>query len=159
MTLRQKRMIFTFLVISCAVIVTTLVILALKENVNLFFTPTQLVTQTEKFSDRPNLKIRVGGMIKKDSVLRDNNLNVKFIITDFQNNIMVEYKGILPDLFREGQGVVVQGRWLKQDIFKADEVLAKHDENYMPKGMNMSKTKNDQSNSIDSKLKEGDKPF
>ena len=78
--------------------------------------------------------IRIGGMVKKESIKRQpGSLKVRFIITDFQRNIEVSYEGILPDLFRDGQGVLVKGKLLNKNTFVAKEILAKHDENYMPK--------------------------
>ena len=88
-------------------VVIGLVTYALRQNISLFFTPTQLVTQKTKTHDN---MIRVGGMVVKNSVKRSlNNLRVQFKITDFQESILVEYNGILPDLFREGQGIVATG--------------------------------------------------
>ena len=124
---KQKLLILCGLVTGLSVTV-GLVMYALSQNINLFFTPTQIV-----FGDAPETQmIRVGGMVADGSVVRDaESLRVSFDVTDFENNIRVTYKGILPDLFREGQGVVVQGR-VESGIFEASEVLAKHDENYMP---------------------------
>ena len=101
---------------------------ALSQNINLFFTPTQIAK-----GDAPVAQmIRVGGMVADGTVDRDpQSLKVAFDVTDFDHNVRVTYEGILPDLFREGQGVVVQGR-ISGDQFIASEVLAKHDENYMP---------------------------
>ena len=79
---------------------------------------------------KQNEKIRLGGLVEENSVVR-NDIKINFIITDLKKNIEVSYEGILPDLFREGQGVIVKG-YLKNNIFEATEVLAKHDENYMP---------------------------
>ncbi len=78
-----------------------------------------------------NKKIRIGGMVKKGSIIYHDGNKVEFIITDFKQEIKTLYQGILPDLFREGQGVVANGR-IKDNVFVADEILAKHDENYMP---------------------------
>jgi cytochrome c-type biogenesis protein CcmE len=105
-----------------------LVMYALSQNINLFFTPTQLAG-----GKAPEAQlIRVGGMVAEGTVARDpQSLQVAFDVTDFENHVRVTYTGILPDLFREGQGVVVQGRMAGGEL-KATEVLAKHDENYMP---------------------------
>jgi Cytochrome c-type biogenesis protein CcmE len=101
---------------------------ALSQNINLFFTPTQIAG-----GQAPEAQmIRVGGMVAEGTVYRNpESLEVAFDVTDFDHNVRVTYSGILPDLFREGQGVVVQGR-VSQGTFQATEVLAKHDENYMP---------------------------
>ena len=105
-----------------------LVMYALSQNINLFFTPTQLAG-----GKAPEAQlIRLGGMVAEGTVARDpQSLQVAFDVTDFENHVRVTYTGILPDLFREGQGVVVQGRMAGGEL-KATEVLAKHDENYMP---------------------------
>tara|TARA_X000001036_G_C20662004_1_gene799293 strand:+ start:1067 stop:1519 length:453 start_codon:yes stop_codon:yes gene_type:complete len=106
-----------------------LLIYAFSKNMVYFYTPSQVIEKEaplEKF-------IRVGGMVKKGSVLRsNNNLKISFKIYDLEQQINVMYEGILPDLFAEGQGVVMTGRLINSNTFIADEVLAKHDENYMP---------------------------
>ena len=80
-----------------------------------------------------NRSFRLGGMVKENSLTRiPDSLKVQFIVTDFAHDVLVEYEGILPDLFREGQGVVTIGKMASTELFKAEEVLAKHDENYMP---------------------------
>lgn len=105
-----------------------LVLYALSKNINLFYTPTQLAQ--EKHVSHQTL--RVGGMVVKESVVRSQDLNVEFVITDFNQQVKVKYRGILPDLFREGQGIVAQGQLEKDGTFIANQVLAKHDEKYMP---------------------------
>lgn len=105
------------------------VLFALKQNINLFYTPSQLV-QGEVPLDRT---VRLGGLVPKGSVHHaEKSLQVTFAVTDLTKTVTVIYEGILPDLFREGQGVVVQGQWTAKNIFIANEVLAKHDEKYMP---------------------------
>lgn len=103
------------------------ILFALSKNINLFFTPTQLLA--EPVTDKT---VRIGGMVKRDSYKMDAELNNQFTITDFQHEIKVSYRGILPDLFKEGQGVVVLGKLDASGQFRATQVLAKHDENYMP---------------------------
>ncbi len=100
---------------------------AFQSNLVFFFTPTQIDTG-EAPKDRT---FRVGGMVKEGSVKRDN-LTVNFIVTDTARDVKVAYTGILPDLFKEGKGVVAQGKLDGNGLFTASEVLAKHDENYMP---------------------------
>jgi cytochrome c-type biogenesis protein CcmE len=101
---------------------------AFRSNVMFFFDPTQIAQGDAPVGDR----FRLGGMVEKGSVARTpGSLEVRFMVTDFQNTIPVSYTGVLPDLFREGQGVVAHGT-LNNGVFVADEVLAKHDENYMP---------------------------
>jgi len=102
---------------------------ALRQNINLFYDPTQIAA-----GDAPaDVRIRAGGMVEEGSVLRDTeSLKVAFKVTDFTESVTVEYVGILPDLFAEGQGIVAMGRLNREGVFLADQVLAKHDENYMP---------------------------
>ncbi|HUQ28629.1 MAG TPA: cytochrome c maturation protein CcmE [Usitatibacter sp.] len=108
---------------------TGLVLNAFRSNMVFFFTPTQ-VAGNEAPRDRA---FRVGGLVESGSVVRDKDaLTVRFNVTDTARTIPVVYTGILPDLFREGKGVVAQGRIGADGIFRAQEVLAKHDENYMP---------------------------
>ena len=105
----------------------TLVLNAFQSNLVFFFTPTQ-VAQGESPQGRA---FRVGGMVKEGSVKRDGE-NVQFVVTDFAHDVAVSYTGLLPDLFKEGKGVVTQGKMQEGRAFTASEVLAKHDENYMP---------------------------
>lgn len=112
--------------------VSGLILYALRQNISLFYTPNQLV-HAQVASDQ---MIRVGGMVVKGSLVRFNNdLEVSFKLTDYQATLDVQYAGILPDLFREGQGIVAIGYKVDAHHFKAIEVLAKHDENYMPPGI------------------------
>src|SRR3989338_1602808 len=106
-----------------------LVLNALENNVSLYFTPTQVFN-----NEAPHGRsFRIGGVVEEGSVKRGNDgLTVNFVITDTHKSIPVVYKGILPDLFKEGKGVVAQGRVEADGVMRADEVLAKHDENYMP---------------------------
>lgn len=106
------------------------VLYALKQNINLFYTPTQIADHEIKASPR---LIRVGGLVKKNSLHHAvQGLTVDFVLTDTANDLTVHYAGILPDLFREGQGVVAKGTLKSNGDFRATEVLAKHDPNYMP---------------------------
>jgi len=125
---RKQRLFIILGMVSGLGIAVGLVMYALSQNINLFFTPTQIVK-----GEAPSAQmIRVGGMVADGTVDRDpQSLKVAFEVTDFDYNVRVSYEGILPDLFREGQGVVVQGR-ITEGQFVASEVLAKHDENYMP---------------------------
>jgi len=126
--LHKKRIFLVFILLINLGLATALVLFALKQNINLFYTPTEL-TQKNISNDAT---IRVGGMVKKGSIFRGENLDIQFTITDFHKEILVSYTGILPDLFAEGQGVVILGKIQKNGCFQAHEVLAKHDENYMP---------------------------
>lgn len=107
----------------------TLILYALRQNISLFYTPTQAVN-----GDAPLKKvIRIGGMVEKGSLIRgQEGLVVQFKVTDFKKVLSITYQGILPDLFREGQGIVAEGQLEDSSHFKATQVLAKHDENYMP---------------------------
>jgi cytochrome c-type biogenesis protein CcmE len=125
---RKQRLLIILGMVFGLGIAVGLVMYALSQNINLFFTPTQIATGTAP----DDQFIRVGGMVREGSMTRDpSSLQVAFDVTDFDHNVRVIYTGILPDLFREGQGVVVQGR-VHNGLFAATEVLAKHDENYMP---------------------------
>ncbi|MCL6415545.1 cytochrome c maturation protein CcmE [Aestuariirhabdus sp. Z084] len=127
--IRKKRlMVVLFLVFGVATAV-GLALVALQQNINLFFSPTQIAQGEAPVGQR----IRGGGLVVTGSVNRDSqSLLVRFDITDGAENVPVEYTGILPDLFREGQGIVAQGKIRDDGVFEAVEVLAKHDENYMP---------------------------
>lgn len=125
---KQRLMIVLCLVFGVSVAV-GLTLYALNQNINLFYSPKQIAA-----GEAPvNTRIRAGGMVVDGSVKRDSeSLKVSFKLTDYESEVQVEYVGILPDLFREGQGIVAQGSMNDQGIFNAAEVLAKHDENYMP---------------------------
>ncbi len=111
----------------CAAI--ALVLYALKQNINLFYTPTQLL----EAHTIPHQIVRVGGYVKEHSVHYDaSGTRVAFMITDKKNNLSVHFEGVLPSLFREGQGIVVTGELIESHQLHADQVLAKHDEKYMP---------------------------
>ncbi len=126
---RKKRLIIVLGIVLGVGAATALALFALKENANLFFTPSQIA-----HGDAPmGKRIRVGGLVVKGSLKRaPDSLKVNFDITDTSKSMTVQYEGILPDLFREGQGIIANGRVNEQGIVVADEVLAKHDEKYMP---------------------------
>jgi len=126
---RHKRFVFIAVAIAGVSLAVGLVLYALRGNVNLYFTPTQVfnheVPQGRSF--------RIGGLVEEGSVKREKDgLTTNFVITDTNKKIPVTYKGILPDLFKEGKGVVAQGKVEENGVMVAEEVLAKHDENYMP---------------------------
>lgn len=140
MKLNRKRRLYTIAIIivgvSCAVALT---LYALQQNINLYYTPTQLQQQLSVNKALHDRMIRLGGMVAKNSVQREpGDLKVSFVMTDFKNNVQVQYQGVLPTLFREGQGVVAQGKLDASGVFMAKEILAKHDENYMPPGIKKS---------------------
>ena len=126
---RKKRMAFVIAVVAGVSLAVGLSLYALNQNINLFFSPTQIANGEAPVGQR----IRAGGMVVDGSVKRDQKtLKVNFGLTDYESKVTVEYTGILPDLFREGQGIVAQGAMNADGVFVATEVLAKHDENYMP---------------------------
>ena len=118
----------------CAILVgisisVILILTAFEKNLMYFYSPTEIIN-----GDAPKARsFRIGGLVVTDSVIRNSDdLKVSFILTDMVNEVKVIYEGILPDLFREGQGIVANGKLQSDNIFIADQVLAKHDENYMP---------------------------
>jgi len=126
---RQKRLLFILVAVAALAVAVGLVLNALDKNVSLYFTPTQIFNKEAPVGR----SFRIGGLVEEGSVARQaDGLTVNFVITDKQKSIPVIYKGILPDLFKEGKGVVAQGKIEKDGVMHADEVLAKHDENYMP---------------------------
>ena len=127
--LRKKRLLIIVAILAGVSIAVTLALSALKENINLFYTPTQIAS-----GEAPrDTRIRAGGMVAEGSLQRSaDSLDVRFIVTDFNKSVTITYRGILPDLFREGQGIVALGKLNADGVVVADEVLAKHDEKYMP---------------------------
>ena len=123
----KLRLIFLALILASVILTVFLVLQSLKENVVYFQSPTEIKSLIELNKK----KIRVGGMVKEQSVIINSN-NVKFIITDFKNEINVVYSGAVPNLFAEGKGVVAEGFLKDKNYFTAIKILAKHDENYMP---------------------------
>ena len=126
---RHRRIAFIIVGLAGLAIATFLVASAFKNNLVFFFSPTQVAAKEAPV----NRTFRVGGLVQNGTLQRDNDgLTVRFIVTDTAANVPVVYKGILPDLFKEGRGCVAQGRLDAAGVFHADQVLAKHDENYMP---------------------------
>ena len=117
----------TFLLLML-ILVVFIVLKSLEENVVYFFSPTELYNKKDISF---NKKIRIGGLVKEGSITNDQT-SVNFIVTDLNNEIIVSYKGSLPNLFSEGKGVVAEGKLKDKKYFIADKILAKHDENYMP---------------------------
>ena len=124
----KSRMVFLILVLLSATVIIFFILKSLEENVVYFFSPTEIY-------DKPNIslntKIRIGGLVKENS-LSKNKKSIKFIITDLKNEIIVSYNGLIPNLFSEGKGVIAEGQLKDKKYFVADKILAKHDENYMP---------------------------
>ncbi len=129
MKARNKRLMFVLLGVAFLGVAATLVFTALNKNLNVFYTPSE-VKANQAPRDRT---FRVGGLVQEGSLKRENDgLTVHFLVTDKAETIEVTYKGILPDLFKEGTGMIAQGRLAESGVFTASEVLAKHDETYMP---------------------------
>ena len=127
--LRKQRLYVVLSILLGTTVAAFLVFKGLSENINLFYSPSDL--KKEKIS--VDNQIRVGGMVKKDSINKENNsLRTSFVITDFEEDLLITYEGILPDLFSEEAGIVAKGKINEEGTFIANEVLAKHDENYMP---------------------------
>ena len=128
MTPRQRRMTLVLGIVAGVSVAGALALSAFRQNVTFFFDPSQVAAGQVPAGER----FRLGGMVTKGSVQRaPGSLEVRFVVTDLKHEIPVSYTGVLPDLFREGQGVVAHGR-MSGSTFIADEVLAKHDEKYMP---------------------------
>ena len=124
----KSRIVFLVLILLSATTIIFLILKSLEENVVYFFSPSEIY-------DKPNIslnkKIRIGGLVKEDSIIKDQT-SIKFIITDLKKEIIVSYSGLVPNLFSEGKGVIAEGELRDKKYFVANEILAKHDENYMP---------------------------
>jgi cytochrome c-type biogenesis protein CcmE len=129
MTRKQRRLVLIGSGLGVLALAAALVLSALRDSIVFFNSPTDVVEKQV----RPGDRIRLGGLVKQGSLVRGDNLAFRFEVTDGHRDIAVTYQGILPDLFREGQGVVAEGVIDTAGVFKADTVLAKHDETYMPK--------------------------
>jgi cytochrome c-type biogenesis protein CcmE len=129
MTRRQRRLSLIGAALGVLALAVALVLGALKDSIVFFNSPTDVVERHVN----PGARIRIGGLVKEGSVTRGESLAVRFEVTDGKSTVPVSYQGLLPDLFREGQGVVAEGALDAAGTFRADSVLAKHDETYMPK--------------------------
>ncbi|HKS85262.1 MAG TPA: cytochrome c maturation protein CcmE [Pseudolabrys sp.] len=128
MTRKQRRLVLIGTSLGVLAIAAALVLSALRDSIVFFNSPTDIAEKNIS----PGTRMRVGGLVKPGSVQRGDNLLVRFAVTDGRTDIPVRYQGIVPDLFREGQGVVVEGK-VQSGVLVADTVLAKHDERYMPR--------------------------
>ena len=140
MSLRFQRLILiliTLVILGAAIL---LILFNTKQNIVFFYTPTELIEN--KITS--GLKVRIGGYVKKSSIKKNSINSYEFKITDNKNEILIFYNGILPDLFREGQGTVIEGSIIDQDTVNASKVYAKHDENYMPASIKKELEKNNQ---------------
>lgn len=127
---RNKRLAIVLSAVVGLGVATALVVSAFQENMHFFVTPSEVLAKTEM----PERNFRIGGLVEENSVERDpNSTAVSFRVTDTVESVTVTYTGILPDLFREGQGVVAEGRINSEGVFNAHNVMARHDETYMPK--------------------------
>ena len=138
MSLRFQRLLLIFLSLIFLTASIFLILFNSKKNLIFFYTPSELLNSKTQINET----IRIGGIVKKDSLKNIEDNKYVFIIQDNNNYVRVSYTGILPDLFREEQGVVVQGKLIKIDKIKADRVFAKHDENYMPTSIKKQLEKN-----------------
>ena len=129
MTRKQRRLVLIGSSLGVLALAAVLVLSALKDSIVFFNSPTDVVEKKVQ----PGSRIRLGGLVKPGTLQRGDQLAVRFEVTDGKTVMRVTYRGILPDLFREGQGVVAEGALDSAGVFKADTVLAKHDETYMPK--------------------------
>ena len=126
---KRKRIIFVSLAFLISIISLILIIVNFKNNIVFFYSPSELLT----LENIPKKIIRVGGLVKDHSIKKDEENVLTFTITDLEKDLQISFKGITPDLFKEGQGVVAKGKFdVKNNIFIASELLAKHDEKYMP---------------------------
>ena len=123
----KLRFFFVITILITLVLSTFFILKSLEENVVYFQSPSEI----KNFTELEKKKIRIGGMVKKDSILIDSK-EMKFIVTDFKNELIVSYKGVVPNLFSEEKGVVAEGKLKDKKFFVADRILAKHDEKYMP---------------------------
>ncbi len=129
MTRKERRLILIGSGMAVLAVAVALILNALRDSIVFFNSPSDVVEKHVAAGTR----IRLGGLVKTGSLVRGNNLSVRFEVTDGKNGIPVNYRGVLPDLFREGQGVIAEGALDPGGTFTADSILAKHDESYMPK--------------------------
>ena len=124
---KSRFFLFSILIILISLLI-FFILKSLEKNIVYFLSPTEIYNQNDISTDK---KIRVGGLVKINSIIKDGN-KINFIITDLKKEIIVSYSGIIPNLFSEGKGVVAEGKLKDKKYFIADTILAKHDENYMP---------------------------
>jgi cytochrome c-type biogenesis protein CcmE len=129
MTRKQRRLILIGSSLGVLAFAVALILTSLRESIVFFNSPTDIADNKAA----PGKRVRLGGMVKMGSVARGDNMQIRFEVTDGNKDIPVDYRGIVPDLFREGQGVIAEGHIEPGGTFKAETVLAKHDENYMPR--------------------------
>tara|TARA_B100000029_G_C17354649_1_gene880245 strand:- start:236 stop:664 length:429 start_codon:yes stop_codon:yes gene_type:complete len=130
----KSRIVFLITTLILAAVIVFVILKSLEENVVYFFSPTEIYNKADISFDK---KIRIGGLVKNNSIEKKG-ASVNFVITDLNREIVVTYKGIVPNLFSEGKGVVAEGKLEDRKFFVAEKILAKHDENYMPPEVNKS---------------------
>ena len=128
MTRRQRRGVLIGTCLAVLAVAVGLVLFAMRDSIVFFYSPSEVAAM----EIAPDTRFRLGGLVETGSVVRGEGTTVRFVITDQAKTLPVTYTGVLPDLFREGQGVVAEGTLEPGGVFRADNVLAKHDENYMP---------------------------
>ncbi|PPR47993.1 MAG: Cytochrome c-type biogenesis protein CcmE [Alphaproteobacteria bacterium MarineAlpha5_Bin9] len=138
MSIRFQRIFIIIVSIILISIAITLILYNSRNNIIFFYTPSELIDVDLNIGE----KVRIGGIVKENSINKKKNI-IKFIVTDNKNEINVNFEGILPDLFREKQGVVTEGKLINKFTIKADKVFAKHDENYIPKSIKKQLKNND----------------
>tara|TARA_B110000438_G_C15432489_1_gene486795 strand:+ start:115 stop:555 length:441 start_codon:yes stop_codon:yes gene_type:complete len=131
MTPRFQRLLLIIITLIFVTLAILLILINSKKNLIFFYTPSEFLLSNSKLNE----KIRIGGYVLEDSIIREHNNLYNFIITDNQNKLNVTYQGTLPDLFKEGQGAVIEGIIMKDNVIKATTVFAKHDENYIPESL------------------------
>ncbi len=129
MTRKQRRLSLIAASMGVFAMAIGIALYALRDSVVFFFTPSEIAAKSLK----AGMRLRVGGLIKIGTIVKASENSIKFVITDGQSDLAVAYSGLVPDLFREGQGVIAEGKYAGSDLFTADSVLAKHDERYMPR--------------------------
>jgi cytochrome c-type biogenesis protein CcmE len=130
MTRKRRRLYLVLGGVGTLAVVSALVLFALSDNINVFYSPTELHAD----GVRDGVRVRIGGLVENGSLVRESDgKTIEFRVTDGRTAVDVTYSGIIPDLFREGQGVMVEGKLARDGTFNAESVLAKHDENYMPR--------------------------
>jgi cytochrome c-type biogenesis protein CcmE len=129
MTRKQRRLVLISSGLAVIGLAVGLVLFAMRGNIVFFYGPSEMAEKAPP----PGARLRLGGLVKEGSLQRENDGHIRFTVTDLKQDVAVTYVGLLPDLFREGQGVVAEGTFGADHVFRADSVLAKHDERYMPR--------------------------
>jgi cytochrome c-type biogenesis protein CcmE len=129
MTRKKRRLALIVSALAALGLALSLVLIALRDNIVFFYAPSELAQK----APRQGQRLRIGGLVKQGSLVHDGESTVRFAVTDTKQEVEVTYTGFLPDLFREGQGVVAEGTLAPDNVFHADSILAKHDERYMPR--------------------------